>query len=82
MARKYQMPGVIITHVDKESGLTNALKRGDLIYQINDTKIHSLEIFKIVDENIRSQYKTLLYFERDGVHEAIPVTFNRNNRRR
>ena len=82
MARKYQMPGIIITHVDKESGLTNALKRGDLIYQIDDTQIHSLEIFKIVDENIRSQYRTLLYFERDGVHEAIPVTFNRNNRRR
>ena len=82
MARKYQMPGIIVTHVDKESGLTNALKRGDLIYQIDDTQIHSLEIFKIVDENIRSQYRTLLHFERDGVHETIPVTFNRNNRRR
>ena len=82
MARKYQMPGIIITHVDKRSGLTNALKRGDLIYQIDDTKIHSLEVFKIVDENIRSQYRTLLHFERDGVHETIPVTFNRNNRRR
>ena len=82
MARKYQRQGIIITHVDKESGLTNALQRGDLIYQIDDTQIHSLEVFKIVDENIRSQYRTLLYFERDGVHEAIPVTFNRNNRRR
>ena len=82
MARKYQRPGIIITHVDKESRLTHVLQRGDLIYQINDTKIHSLEVFKIVDENIRSQYKTLLYFERDGVHQAIPVTFNRNNRRR
>ena len=82
MARKYQRRGVIITHVDKESGLTNALKRGDLIYQIDDTKIHSLEVFKIVDENIRSQYRTLLYFERDGADEAIHVTFNRNNRRR
>ena len=82
MASKYQMPGVIVTHVDKDSGLTHALKRGDLIYQIDDTKIHSLEIFKIVDKNIRSQYRTLLYFERDGVHEAIPVAFNRNNRRR
>ena len=82
MARKYQMPGIIITHVDKRSGLTNALKRGDLIYQIDDTKIHSLEVFKIVDESIRSQYRTLLHFERDGVHDTIPVTFNRNNRRR
>ena len=82
MARKYQRPGIVITHVDKQSGLTNALKRGDLIYQIDDTKIHSLEVFKIVDENIRSQYRTLLRFERDGVHETIRVTFNRNNRRR
>lgn len=82
MARKYQMPGVIITHIDKESRLRDALKRGDLVYQIDDTQIYSLEIFKFVDENIRSQYKTLLYFERDGVQEAIPVFFNRNNRRR
>ena len=81
MARKYQMPGVIITHIDKTSRLQNALKRGDLVYQIDDTQIHSLEIFKIVDENIRSQYKALLYFERDGVQEVIPV-FNRNNQRR
>ena len=82
MARKYQMPGVIITRVDKESRLRDALKRGDFVYQIDDTQIHSLEIFKFVDENIRSQYKALLYFERDGVQEAIPVFFNRNNRRR
>ena len=82
MARKYQMPGVIITHIDKTSRLQNALKRGDLVYQIDDTQIHSLEIFKIIDENIRSQYKALLYFERDGVQEAIPVFFNRNNQRR
>ena len=82
MARKYQMPGIIITHIDKESRLRDALKRGDLVYQIDDTQIYSLEIFKFVDENIRSQYKTLLYFERDGVQEAIPVFFNRNNRRR
>ena len=82
MARKYQQPGVIVTHVEKDSGLANALKRGDFIYQIDDTKIHSLEIFRIVDENIRSQYRTILYFERDGVHLNIPLTFNRNNRRR
>ena len=82
MARKYQMSGVIITHIDKTSRLRNVLKRGDLVYQIDDTEIHSLEIFKIIDENIRSQYKALLYFERDGVQEAIPVFFNRNNRQR
>ena len=82
MARKYQQPGVIVTHIEKDSGLTNALRRGDFIYQIDDTRIHSLEIFKIVDDYIRDQSRTEIYFERDGVYSVIPVTFNRNNRRR
>ena len=82
MARKYQIPGVIITHVDRDSRLADALKRGDLVYQIDDTSIYSLEILKLVDENIRSQYRALLYFERDGVHNRIPIFFNRNNQRR
>ena len=82
MARKYQMPGVIITHVDRDSRLKNGLKRGDLIYQIDDTSIYSLEIFKLVNENIRSQYRARLHFERDGVRDAIEILFNRNNRRR
>ena len=82
MARKYQIPGVIITNVDKDSRLKDALKRGDLIYQINDTSIYSLEILKLVDENIRSQYRARLYFERDGVRDTIELFFNRNNQRR
>ena len=83
MARKYQQPGVIVTHVEKDSGLADALERGDFIYQIDDTNIHSLEVFKIVDDRIRTQNRTQIYFERDGVYQAIPVTFfNRNNRRR
>ena len=82
MARKYQMQGVIITQVDRDSRLKNGLKRGDLIYQIDDTSTYSLEIFKLVDENIRSQYRTRLYFERDGTRDAIEIRFNRNNRRR
>ncbi len=82
MAREYQMSGVIITHVDRDSRLKAGLKRGDLIYQIDDTSIYSLEIFKLVDDNIRSQYTARLYFERDGVRDAIEIFFNRNNRRR
>ena len=82
MARKYQGPGVVITHVDRDSRLKDALKRGDLIYRIDDTSIYSLEILKLVDENIRSQYRALLYFERDSVRDAIEIFFNRNNRRR
>ncbi len=83
MAQKYGQRGVIVTHVEKDSGLADALERGDLIYQIDDTAIHSLEIFKIVDDHIRTQSRTQVYFERDGVYQAVPVTFfNRNNRRR
>ena len=82
MARKYQQRGVIVTHVEKDSGLADALERGDFIYQIDNTLIHSLEIFKIVDDHIRNQNRTQIYFERDGVYNTIPVTFNRNNRRR
>ena len=83
MARKYQQPGIIITNVEKSSGLSNVLQRGDFIYQIDNTKIHSLEFFKlVVDELIRTQNGMRLYFERDGVHKAVPITFNRNNRRR
>ena len=83
MAKKYKQRGVIVTHVDKDSGLANALERGDFIYQIDDTLIPSLEIFKIMDDRIRTQSRAEVYFERDGVHQVIPVTFfNRNNRRR
>ena len=83
MARKYRQPGVIITNVERRSNLSNVLKRGDFIYQIDDIKIHSLEFFKIVvDEFIRTQSGMQLYFERDSVDKTIPITFNRNNQRR
>ena len=83
MARKYRQPGVIITNVESGIGLSDNLKRGDFIYQIDDIKIHSLEFFKlVVDEITRTRNGMRLYFERDGVDETILVTFNRNNRRR
>ena len=83
MARKYQQPGIIVTNVERGRGLSDVLKRGDFIYQIDDIKIHSLEFFKlVVDELIRTQSGMQLYFERSGVDKTIPITFNRNNRRR
>ena len=83
MAQKYKQRGVIVMRIEKDSGLASALERGDFIYQIDDTPIHSLEIFKIVDDHIRTQNRTQVYFERDGIYQAVPVTFfNRNNRRR
>ncbi len=82
MARQYRQPGVIITRVEKESGLANGLKRGDFIYQIGNRKIHSLELFKMIDKQIRVQRRIRLYFERNGEPQTIIVTFNRNSRRR
>ena len=81
MARKYRQPGVIVSNVERNSGLKDVLTRGDFIYQIDNIKIHSLEFLKIViDELIRTQNGMRLYFEREGVDETIVVTFNRNNR--
>lgn len=78
--KKYKRRGVLISHVEKGSGLADSLKKGDIIYQINDIAIHTLEIFKIVDERIRRRNRISLHFERNGVPERIYITFNRNNR--
>ena len=82
LARQNQQPGIIITNVDRNSGLADALQRGDFIYQIGDRKIHSLEMFKSLDKQIRAQRRIRLYFERDGEPQTLIVAFNRNYRRR
>lgn len=81
-AKKYKKSGVIITDIEKGSGLAKSLKKGDLIYQINDISIDSLEIFKFVDKQIHVPSRIQLYFERNGISESIMVTFDGNNRRR
>ncbi len=75
-------PGVMITSIEKDSGLADILKKGDTIYRINNITIHTLEVFKIVDSRIRAPNSIRLYFERNGEKKSIPVTFNRNYRRR
>ncbi len=78
--KKNKRQGVLISHVEKDSGLADSLKKGDIIYQINDIAIHTLEIFKIVDKRIRNRRRIQLFFERNGVQESIYITFNRNDR--
>lgn len=80
--KKSNRQGVLISHVEKDSGLADSLKKGDIIYQIDDIAIHSLEIFKFVDQRIRGRYRIRLYFERSGKEKSISITFNRNNRYR
>ncbi|MCE2399584.1 trypsin-like peptidase domain-containing protein [Candidatus Poribacteria bacterium] len=79
-AKKYKRRGVLISHIEKGSGLAEVLKKGDVIYQINDIEIHTLEIFKIVDERIHAPSRIQVYFERNGEQKSIPITFHRNNR--
>lgn len=83
MAQKYNRRGVVISDIDRDSGLTDSLKKGDLIFQIENIAIHTLEIFKLVDEKIHAFADGIrLYYERNGKEDFILVTFNRNNRRR
>ncbi len=77
-----QQPGVIVSYVEEQSGLAGALKRGDLIFQIDNNKIHSLEIFKMIDQNVRARRRVRIYFKRNGETESIIVSFNQNNSRR
>ncbi len=81
-AKKHKRRGVLISHIEKGSGLADVLKKGDIIYRINDIEIHTLEIYKIVNEQIHAPNRIQLYFERNGEQKSIPITFDRNNRRR
>lgn len=77
MAGKYKRPGVVVSDFEKDSNLAGSLKKGDLIFQIDNIAIHSLEIFKIVDEQIQASrritFGITLHFERDGKERYITV---------
>ncbi|MCG9128241.1 trypsin-like peptidase domain-containing protein [Candidatus Poribacteria bacterium] len=79
-ARKLKNHGVIITDFEEGSELDGPLRKGDVIYQINDITIPTLEVFKIIDEKIQEPSRIQLYYERKGKSDYIYVTFNRNNR--
>ena len=79
-ARKLNHHGVIISNFERGSQLAGPLKKGDIIYQINDIAIHTLEVFKIIDEKIQEPSRIQLHYVRNGKSDYIFVTFNRNNR--
>ncbi len=79
-AKKYKHRGVLVAHIERENKLAEAIKKGDLIYEINDIEIHTLEIFKIVDKQIQTFRRIRLYFERKGEQKSILIDFERNNR--
>ncbi len=74
-AKRYKHRGVLISHIEKGNRLAEVLKKGDLIYQINDIEIHTLEIFKIVDEQIQTFRSIRLYFKRNGERKSILIDF-------
>lgn len=82
MAKKYKRSGVLISDINRDSGLATLLKEGDFIFQIDGIPIHTLEIFKLVDEQLKGPRRIPLYFERNGIEEEIIVIYNRNYRRR
>ena len=66
MARKYVRRGVVVTKLERRSRLRELLERDDLIYQINNLKINSLEDFKRITSQLRHRQRINLFFERDG----------------
>ena len=73
MAGKYNRRGVVISDFDKDSKFAGSLKKGDLIFQIDNISIHTLEIFKLVDEKIQISSRFILHYERNGKEEYIRV---------
>ncbi len=72
-AQKYAQRGVLVTKVDRRSTLARqGLRRGDLIYRINDFRINSLEDFKRITNRLRRPQQINLYFERDGQRFLLP----------
>ena len=64
---KYKRQGVIVIFVDQWLAEKDEIKLGDLIYQIDDRKIHSLEEFKMAYKAAATSYRDLtIHFERDG----------------
>ena len=66
-AGEYIQRGVLVTKVQSRGILAQrGLKRGDLIYRVNNLKVNSLEDFKRIINQLRPPQRLSLYFERDG----------------
>ena len=64
---KYKRHGVIVVHVEQWLAKKDEIKPGDLVYQIDDRKIHSLEEFKMAYKAAATSYRDLtIHFERNS----------------
>ena len=66
-AREYTQRGVLVAKIQSRGTLAQrGLKRGDLIYRINNLKVNSLEDFKRIISQLQLPQRISLYFEREG----------------
>lgn len=66
-AEEYMQRGVLVARVQSRGTLAQrGLKRGDLIFRINNLKVNSLEDFKRLINQLQPPQRLSLYFEREG----------------
>ena len=63
---KYTQRGVLVTEIQKGILAERGLRRGDLIFRINNVKVNSVEDFKRIINQLQPPQRISLYFERDG----------------
>lgn len=70
--RKYRRRGVVVSKINRRSTLAKiGLKRGDLIFQISNIPIRSVEEFRLRTTKLRQNQRISLHFERDGERNVL-----------
>lgn len=70
--RKYRRRGVVVSKINRRSTLAKiGLRRGDLIFQISNFPIRSVEDFRLRTNELRQNQRISLHFERDGKPKAL-----------
>ena len=65
--QRYTQRGVVVSGINRRSELAKrGLRKGDLIYQIGDVNISTLEDLKLVANLLRRNYPFSIHFERGG----------------
>ena len=65
--QRYTQRGVVVSGINRRSELAKrGVRKGDLIYQIGDVNISTLEDLKLVANLLRRNYPFSIHFERGG----------------
>jgi serine protease Do len=66
-AQKYTRRGILVSKIDRRSALAElGLKRGDLIYRIDNLRTFSVEDFRRITRQLQRGQRFTIFFERDG----------------